>query len=81
MLFFQDAVEDLLEKNLTLAPEVVRKHKDVLARVDEFSAEELGALLVEYKITAPETKNELSKPYPFNLMFATMIGPTGTMQG
>jgi hypothetical protein len=28
LAFLQDAVEDLLEKNLTLAPEVVRKHRE-----------------------------------------------------
>jgi len=30
---------------------------------------------------SPETKNELSDPYPFNLMFPTTIGPSGNIQG
>jgi glycyl-tRNA synthetase len=29
------------------------------------------------KIKAPETANELEPAVPFNLMFATEIGPTG----
>jgi glycyl-tRNA synthetase len=77
----KNAIAELLEKNATWAPEIVRKHEDVLARLDGYSAEELHALLLEYKIRAPQTKNELSKPYPFNLMFVTSIGPAGSMQG
>jgi len=30
---------------------------------------------------APETGNDLTDPFPFNLMFATSIGPSGTQQG
>ncbi|KAK4838934.1 hypothetical protein QYF36_017650 [Acer negundo] len=49
----------------------------VLATLDDFSAEELGAKIKEYGITAPYTKNSLSDPYLFNLMFTTSIGPSG----
>lgn len=52
-----------------------------LAGLDEFSGPELGAKIKAYGIKAPETGNDLSDPYPFNLMFATQIGPTGTQQG
>lgn len=33
------------------------------------------------RTTAPATGNELSEPYPFNLMFQTSIGPTGKDAG
>jgi hypothetical protein len=32
-------------------------------------------------LQAPETGNDLTEPFPFNLMFATSIGPSGNMQG
>ena len=32
-------------------------------------------------IKAPETKNDLTAPYPFNLMFPTQIGPSGQQKG
>ena len=30
---------------------------------------------------SPETNNELTAPFPFNLMFETQIGPTGDSKG
>ncbi len=30
---------------------------------------------------APDTKNEVSDPFPFNLMFKTSIGPKGDLTG
>lgn len=41
----------------------------------------LGALLKKYGVKAPATGNELSDPFPFNLMFETQIGPTGKFKG
>ncbi|CAN1333943.1 Glycine--tRNA ligase, mitochondrial 1 [Linum perenne] len=55
--------------------------KHILAVLDEFSSEELGAKIKEFGITAPDTKNPLSDPYPFNLMFQTSIGPSGLSSG
>ena len=54
--------------------------KDLLA-ADSFSGPELGAKLKEYGIKAPDTGNDLTDPYPFNLMFPTPIGPSGLLQG
>jgi glycyl-tRNA synthetase (class II) len=39
---------------------------------------DLDKVIEELKIKAPETNNELSQALPFNLMFETLIGPTGT---
>ncbi len=42
---------------------------------------DLDKVIEELKIKAPETNNELSQALPFNLMFETLIGPTGTQKG
>lgn len=65
-------------------PLTVEKKKQMLtdlAGLDEFSGPELGAKIKAYGIKSPESGNDLSDPYPFNLMFSTQIGPTGTLQG
>ena len=62
-------------------PEARRQLELTLAHLDEFGAEELGAELKKFDTKAPETGNELSDPYPFNLMFATQIGPSGMVPG
>ena len=43
--------------------------------------EELNLVIKELKIKAPDTGNELGEAIPFNLMFSTQIGPTGTYKG
>lgn len=50
----------------SLPPQAAR---DLLARVGELGAEELGAALTQYGVKAPDTKNDISAPFPFNLMF------------
>ena len=35
----------------------------------------------KYGIKAPETGNDLSEPYEFNLMFPAPIGPAGLIKG
>lgn len=53
----------------------------LLRRIDELDAQQLGAALTEYEVTAPETKNAISAPFNFNLMFRTSIGPKGDLTG
>uniref|UniRef100_A0A0E0QLS5 glycine--tRNA ligase n=1 Tax=Oryza rufipogon TaxID=4529 RepID=A0A0E0QLS5_ORYRU len=77
----KDHCKEKLEKDLTLSPEKAAELKHVLAVLDDLSADELGAKIKEYGIVAPDTKNPLSDPYPFNLMFQTSIGPTGLNVG
>ncbi|WOK94466.1 glycine--tRNA ligase, mitochondrial 1-like [Canna indica] len=77
----KDYCKDKLEKDLTLSAEKAAELRHVLAVLDDLSAEELGAKLKEYGITAPDTKNPISDPYPFNLMFQTSIGPSGMSPG
>ena len=53
----------------------------LLRRIDELDAQQLGAALTAYEVTAPETTNGISAPFNFNLMFRTSIGPKGDLTG
>ena len=53
----------------------------LLRRIDELDAQQLGAALTAYEVKAPETKNDISAPFNFNLMFRTSIGPKGDLTG
>ncbi|XP_038044765.1 glycine--tRNA ligase-like [Patiria miniata] len=53
----------------------------VLARLDNYTKEELGVFFKKYELKSPLTNNSLSEPMDFNLMFGTSIGPTGNMPG
>ncbi|KAJ7970118.1 glycine--tRNA ligase, mitochondrial 1-like [Quillaja saponaria] len=77
----KDFCNEKLQKDLSINPEKVAELKHVLAVLDDLSPEELGSKIKEYGITAPDTKNPLSDPYPFNLMFQTSIGPSGLSPG
>jgi len=43
--------------------------------------DQLNAVIKDLNIKAPDTGNDLSEALPFNLMFETQIGPTGTQRG
>ncbi|PWA82758.1 glycyl-tRNA synthetase / glycine--tRNA ligase [Artemisia annua] len=77
----KDHCKDKLEKDVAISSEKAAELMHILAVLDDLSAEQLGAKIKEYAIVAPDTKNPLSDPYPFNLMFATSIGPTGMSSG
>ena len=77
-------VEENLEKMLAdpmLTPDRRKELEDMLARIEEFTPEEMGAAITNLGLKAPDTGNELSPPYPFNLMFPTQIGPSGNSKG
>ncbi|CDW87462.1 glycine--trna ligase [Stylonychia lemnae] len=42
---------------------------------------QLDETIKQLGIKAPDTNNELSEAQPFNLMFETLIGPTGQLKG
>lgn len=44
-------------------------------------AQELDKVIEDLKIKAPETKNDLTKCIPLNLMFSTQIGHSGDIKG
>jgi glycyl-tRNA synthetase len=74
-------LNDILAKDAKITAQKKREILTDLASLDEFTGPELGAKIKAYNIKAPDTGNELSEPYPFNLMFATTIGPTGLVPG
>ncbi|MEW5306522.1 MAG: hypothetical protein WDW36_008980 [Sanguina aurantia] len=55
--------------------------RDLLASVGELKQDSMAVALKEYEVKSPDTKNDISDPYPFNLMFKTSIGPRGDMVG
>lgn len=70
--------EKIKEANLT---EEQKKELEIISNsADSYSAEELHQIYVRFEIKSPQG-NSLSYPEPFNLMFSTMIGPTGTFKG
>ncbi|GFZ17307.1 glycyl-tRNA synthetase [Actinidia rufa] len=77
----KDFCKEKLERDPNITAEKAAEFRHVLAVLDDLSAEELGAKIKDYGITAPDTKNPLSAPYPFNLMFQTSIGPSGLSRG
>lgn len=56
------------------------EYESVSKKIDDCGPVELGALMKKYDVKSP-AGNDISEPYPFNLMFGTQIGPTGTIQG
>ena len=52
-----------------------------MSRIDGYGAQELDKQLRDFEVKAPETKNEISASFPFNLMFKTSIGPRGDNVG
>lgn len=60
---------------------MIQEANHLLATVDELSAKQLGDALTSYGVKSPDTKNDISAPFPFNLMFKTSIGPKGDQVG
>lgn len=50
-------------------------------QADRMTEEDLDKTIQGYKIKSPDTGNDLSYPFKFNLMFETQIGPTGGLKG
>ncbi|KAL4001830.1 glycine--tRNA ligase [Acanthocheilonema viteae] len=51
--------------------------KEVLMKLEGFSDADMHSVIMKHNIKSPITGNELSEPIAFNLMFPTVIGPTG----
>lgn len=76
----EETIDKLLE-NDKLTAEERHSLESVRAQADNYSVDELGAALSKYGAKAPDTGNDVSAPFPFNLMFPTPIGPSGREQG
>ena len=68
-------------KAVKLDDATVKEYESILAKIDNYSGEELGELMVQHKIGNPVTNDPLEAPRPFNLMFETAIGPSGQLKG
>src|SRR3546814_451037 len=79
----EDSIDAMLSgpKSKALSQAEIEEHRRVQRQADSYSPEELHDLFQSYGIKAPLTGNELSNPFPFNLMFQTHIGPEGTAVG
>lgn len=55
--------------------------EDIVIKLDGMTKGEMDAILKKFNIKSPLTKNDLSEPMEFNLMFATQIGPSGLIKG
>lgn len=69
----------MADKNIT--EEKRKEYELVIAQADTYSSVTMGEMIKKYGCKAPETHNDLTDPEPFNLMFSTSIGPTGTNPG
>lgn len=68
-------------KALKLEDIVVHEYEQILAKIDNYSGEELGLLMTKYAIKNPTTGGDLLPPVAFNLMFQTSIGPSSNVAG
>jgi glycyl-tRNA synthetase len=76
----ENVLDDIIEDPKSTADRIAVA-RDVHARIGELGAAELGEALTQYGVKAPETGNDISAPFPFNLMFKTSIGPRGDLVG
>lgn len=76
-------IEEFIEEALknTLPADKKARYEEILRKVNEFTLDQIESIIKELNIKSPRTGNALSKPYPFNLMFAVQIGPTGDSKG
>eukprot|EP01095_Lingulamoeba_sp_RSL-Kostka_P011202 TRINITY_DN41_c0_g2_i1.p1 TRINITY_DN41_c0_g2~~TRINITY_DN41_c0_g2_i1.p1 ORF type:complete len:695 (-),score=311.05 TRINITY_DN41_c0_g2_i1:219-2282(-) len=77
-------LEDEMKKLIggkNVSQEKKELYQSILNAADNYTAEELHEILTEYNIKAPNTGNDISEPFEFNLMFETKIGPTGEKGG
>lgn len=77
----EEHLRKILAVNKKLTDEQKLEIEDYLRRVDKMNADEMSQVIGKFAIRAPETDNELSEPVAFNLMFSTLIGPTGHIKG
>ena len=76
-----EAIEKIVSKKKNMKPEEKEKYQRIQADCENYTVEQLNACIKEHKIKAPDTGNDLSEAVPFNLMFASEIGPTGYIKG
>ncbi|KKZ58525.1 glycyl-tRNA synthetase 1 [[Emmonsia] crescens] len=68
-------------KAVKLDDALVTEYEEILAKIDNYTGEELGQLITRYEIKNPTTGGNVLPPVSFNLMFQTSIGPSGGVPG
>ena len=68
-------------KKKKLTEEKLKELDELFIKIDNFEEKEIDEVISKNKICSPDTGNELSKSYKFNLMFETQIGQTGGCRG
>ncbi|VDD87922.1 unnamed protein product [Enterobius vermicularis] len=69
-------IEKLLRDKKTPA-KMRDEFMDVLAKLDGMDNKDMHSVITKYGFKSPITGNDLTEPIAFNLMFPTVIGPTG----
>jgi len=78
----EDVIDNFLAANPLMLPNDQEQHRIIQRQADAYSAEELYAMLMKYNTKSPTNpENNITTPFPFNLMFKTTIGPEGTQVG
>lgn len=81
-VLLENVIDDLLAKNPYMPKEEREAHEVIQRQADAFSVDELDAMLKKYNVMSPANpENGITTPFPFNLMFKTMIGPDGKQVG
>merc|ERR1712130_62898 len=71
----EDAMKDLIKASST-PTEKLEEYRTVLRSADDYTCEQLAVIMKKYNILSPEG-NELSDPFPANLMLETSVGRGG----
>ncbi len=77
----EDFIENLLKTDRNLTAQRRDELRKIAAQADAYEPKEIHAIFQSLGIKSPSSGAELTEPFPFNLMFQTSIGPTGTVQG
>jgi glycyl-tRNA synthetase len=77
----EEHVEKVIAKKKDMKADDKEKLNKIAYDAGAMGKEQLNAVIKELNIKAPDTGNDLSEALPFNLMFETQIGPTGTQRG
>jgi glycyl-tRNA synthetase len=73
----EDHIENLVAGDAAMPTERREELERIARQADSYAPEELGAILTELGVKSPSTGADLTAPFPFNLMFASNIGPEG----
>lgn len=69
------------KKKKKITPEKLQELDNLYQDCENFEEKEIDECIQKYNIKAIDTGNDLSAAYKFNLMFDTMIGPSGGLKG